>query len=275
MRSGRPSWGPREVGAVVLGLTVACVAPGARAKEPTVSPPARSAERTHAVVSGDTLWALARRFGVRVDAIVTVNRLPSAHVVLRPGQRLIIPPATGTGRWRPTPAALRAAERTARRPAAARVPESLVLAVPDWTPDPPAFAWPVEGPVTSTFGRRPTGWHHGIDIKAAPGTPVLAAAAGVVVTSEVAPRYGRVVRVEHGDGFVSVYAHNDRNLVVPGDRVGAGETIATVGRTGRATTDHLHFEIWREGHAYNPLYLLPLPPGIAQVDLTNENPTDE
>jgi murein DD-endopeptidase MepM/ murein hydrolase activator NlpD len=55
----------------------------------------------------------------------------------------------------------------------------------------------------------------------------------------------------------------------------AGETIATVGRTGRATTHHVHFEIKRDGKNYNPLYLLPLPPRIAQVDETDENPPDE
>src|SRR5439155_1291658 len=92
----------------------------------------------------------------------------------------------------------------------------------------------VEGPVTSTFGRRRNDWHTGIDITAEPGTPVRAAAPGVVVMSGVEPRYGRVIKVEHDGGFVTIYAHNDRNLVDAGDRVAAGETIATVGRRARA-----------------------------------------
>ena len=65
-----------------------------------------------------------------------------------------------------------------------------------------------------------------------------------------------------------------KGLVTVGERVAPGATVATVGRTGRATTHHLHFEIRRAGLAYNPLYLLPLPPRIAQVDLTDENPVE-
>ena len=92
------------------------------------------------------------------------------------------------------------------------------------------------------------------------------------MTSGVEARYGLVVKIEHRQGFVTVYAHNDVNLVEVGDRVETGEFIALVGRTGRATTDHVHFEIRRDGRAYNPLYLLPLPPRLAQIDETAERP---
>jgi murein DD-endopeptidase MepM/ murein hydrolase activator NlpD len=155
------------------------------------------------------------------------------------------------------------------------VPPYLELGVPDVDELQATFVWPAEGSVSSTFGRRQTGWHAGIDIKAEPGTPVKAAAPGVVVMSGVQPRYGHVIKIAHEGGFVTVYAHNDRNLVEVGDRVAASETIATVGRTGRATTDHLHFEIRRQGRRYNPLYLLPLPPRIARVEETDDNPSDE
>jgi murein DD-endopeptidase MepM/ murein hydrolase activator NlpD len=74
---------------------------------------------------------------------------------------------------------------------------------------------------------------------------------------------------------VTVYAHNDLNPVAVGDRVAAGEMIATVGKTGRATAYHVHFEIRRGGRAYNPLYLLPLPPRIARVEEMNENHLDD
>ncbi len=163
----------------------------------------------------------------------------------------------------------------APRPAALRPPAYIALAVPDTDELATAFAWPVEGPVTSSFGRRRSSWHRGIDIKAESGTPVHAAAAGVVVMSGVGPRYGRVIKVEHDGGFVTVYAHNDRNLVEAGERVDAGQMIATVGRTGRATTSHLHFEIRHQGRNYNPLYLLPLPPRIAGAEETDDNPLDD
>jgi lipoprotein NlpD len=151
-----------------------------------------------------------------------------------------------------------------------RGPRGLDLTVPDFVETAPPFAWPVDGPVSSTFGRRRSGWHRGIDIKAERGSVVFAAAAGVVVACGVEPRYGRVVKIEHEDGFVTVYAHNEENLVALGDRVAAGDPIATVGRTGRATAHHLHFEIRRGTAVYNPLYLLPLPPRVGQVELTDD-----
>jgi len=142
--------------------------------------------------------------------------------------------------------------------------------VPDFVEAAPPFLWPVEGPVSSTFGRRRSGWHRGIDITADRGAVIFAAAAGVVVTSGIEYRYGRVVKIEHDDGYVTVYAHNDENLVRVGMRVAAGDPIATVGRTGRATADHLHFEIRRNDAVYNPLYLLPLPPRVGQVEESDD-----
>jgi len=246
----------------VLGLLVLAspaFAPGAERDTPP------SPNRAHQVTRGDTLGAIAKRYGVTVAAIVTANGLPSAGTVLKLGQRLVIPGA----------AALMPVRVPPPRPARPKTPGGIVLAVPDFADASPPFAWPAEGPVTSAYGRRPSGWHRGIDIKAERGTPIQAAAAGVVVASRVEPRYGLVIKIAHEQGFVTVYAHNDQNLVEVADRVAAGETIATTGRTGRATTYHVHFEIQRDGQHYNPLYLLPLPPRIAQVDETDENPPDD
>lgn len=134
-------------------------------------------------------------------------------------------------------------------------------------PRPPRtdFIWPVRGPVTSRFGRRGFGaWHRGVDIKTPQGTPIRAAAAGSVVFSGRQSSYGRVIKIAHQDGQSTVYAHNHANLVKAGDRVTAGAVIGTVGRTGRATTNHLHFEIRRQGVAQDPLPLLQRrPPGPA------------
>ena len=157
-----------------------------------------------------------------------------------------------------------------RAPASPRPPTGLTLAVPDFVEGAPAFGWPVEGTVTSLFGRRRSGWHRGIDVKAERGTIIFAAADGTVVVSAVEPRYGRVVKIEHDDGFLTVYAHNEENLVEVGMRVGAGDPIATLGRTGRATAHHVHFEIRRNGSVYNPLYLLPRPRSVSQVEEAGE-----
>jgi murein DD-endopeptidase MepM/ murein hydrolase activator NlpD len=149
------------------------------------------------------------------------------------------------------------------------------LSLPDFGDLLPLFLWPAEGRVSSTFGRRSSGWHRGVDIKAERGAPIMASAPGVVTASGVEPRYGRVVKIEHPNRFVTVYAHNDRNLVQVGDRVLTGQTIAVMGRTGRATAEHVHFEIRHAGLAYNPLYMLPLPPRVAVVEETDADDHDE
>jgi len=126
-----------------------------------------------------------------------------------------------------------------------------------FTPQRPAFIWPVDGRVLSGFGRRDVReWHGGLDIKARPGHTIRAAAPGTVLFSGWQSSYGLVVKIAHADGFSTVYAHNVRNFVRVGDRVEAGTAIAAVGRTGRATTNHLHFEIRRHGRSQNPLPLL-------------------
>jgi murein DD-endopeptidase MepM/ murein hydrolase activator NlpD len=237
-----------------------------------IAPADPAADRVHTVVKGDTLGALARRYGVPVRALVAANRLPDDRVRLRLGQRLVIP-AAGTAPARL--AAPRTTLGTGPRARGPRAPVDLVLAVPDFADELGVFLWPADGTVTSPFGRRRSGWHRGIDIRADPGEPVLAAAAGVVVISAVEPRYGRVIKVEHEHGFTTVYAHNAANLVEVGDWVTPGQRIGSVGRTGRATNHHVHFEIRRDGRVYNPLYLLPMPSRVAHVDESQDEEPDE
>jgi murein DD-endopeptidase MepM/ murein hydrolase activator NlpD len=228
--------------------------------EARVQPP-RTAPVLHLVQRGETLGGLARQYGVTVASVVIANRLKGPRARLQPGQSLKIP------RPGSAPPLLRA-RRTG--PVDEPLPVSLVLAVPDFEDTAPAFRWPVAGVVSSTFGRRRHSWHRGLDIQAEPGAAIVAAAAGVVVASGFEPRYGLMVKIEHEGGFMTVYAHNERNLVEAGEQVAAGQVIATVGRTGRATAEHLHFEIRYDGRVYNPLYLLPLPPRTVQVVLTDD-----
>jgi len=245
----------RAVVAGTLGLAMLASA--------VTAPGDPAADRVHTVARGDTLSALARRYGVSVGALVAANNLPSATVPLRPGQRLAIPPAAGT------------ASRAVPRTRAPRVPVDVVLAVPDFAETLGSFVWPADGAVTSPFGRRRSGWHRGIDIRAAHREPIVAAAEGVVVVASVEPRYGRVLKIEHEHGFTTVYAHNDENLVAVGDWVTPGQRIATVGRTGRATNYHVHFEIRREGRVYKPLYMLPMPARVAHVEDTDADEPDD
>jgi murein DD-endopeptidase MepM/ murein hydrolase activator NlpD len=108
------------------------------------------------------------------------------------------------------------------------------------------------GPRIDPFtGRR--SFHPGLDIDVAWGTPVRAVADGVVTYAGVRKGYGKVVEIDHGDGYMTRYAHNSRLLSHVGERVHAGEVISDVGSTGRSTGPHVHFEVWHDGRVVNPL----------------------
>jgi murein DD-endopeptidase MepM/ murein hydrolase activator NlpD len=127
---------------------------------------------------------------------------------------------------------------------------------------PVALIWPVPGgKLTSGFGVRGARKHEGIDIAAAEGTAVLAAAGGRVIYSGAGVKgYGNLILVRHTGGIVTVYAHNRRNMVKEGDRVQQGQVIAEVGHTGRASGDHLHFEVRRGDTPVDPSRLVSVPP---------------
>jgi murein DD-endopeptidase MepM/ murein hydrolase activator NlpD len=94
--------------------------------------------------------------------------------------------------------------------------------------------------------------HEGIDFIAETGTPIVAAAAGIVVTSEFHPQYGNVIEIDHGNDLLTRYAHASKLLVKHGAIVKRGQKIAEVGSTGRSTGPHLHFEVRYKGAAQNP-----------------------
>lgn len=125
---------------------------------------------------------------------------------------------------------------------------------------------PVEGGwYSSNYGWRidpftgQRAFHEGIDFMAAEGTAIHAAAAGVVVYSDLHPQYGNMIEIDHGNDLISRYAHASKRLVKVGDVVLRGSQIAEVGRTGRATGSHLHFEVRQRGAARNPAQFLQLP----------------
>lgn len=112
--------------------------------------------------------------------------------------------------------------------------------------------------ITSGFGGRADPFnggaanHKGIDFHASVGDPVMAVADGVVSYAGVRGGYGNVVEVDHGNGYVTRYAHNSRLTVRPGDLVRAGQEVAKAGSTGRSTGAHVHFEVWKDGRVMNP-----------------------
>ncbi len=121
------------------------------------------------------------------------------------------------------------------------------------------FIWPVKkGRITSTFHSKKRPEHNGIDIAVPVGTPIYAAADGVVIYSDNwLSGYGNMIIIKHKSNFFTIYAHNSKNLVRKGDRVKKGQKIALSGMTGRATGPHLHFEIRYKDIPVNPLKYLP------------------
>lgn len=114
------------------------------------------------------------------------------------------------------------------------------------------------GYASSGFGSRSdpfsgyNAFHRGVDFNGPRGSDVLTVAEGVVAFSGKKNGYGNVVDIDHGNGYMTRYAHNQQNLMQEGERVKAGDVIAKMGSTGRATGSHVHFEVWLNGKIVNP-----------------------
>jgi len=124
----------------------------------------------------------------------------------------------------------------------------------------PTF-WPVRGFITKGFniagGKNGPSYHPGIDIAVDEGTPVVASASGVVIERGWDDIYGYYVVIDHGFGLKTLYAHNERVVVMKGERVARGQTIAYSGNTGHSSAPHLHFEVLKDNVPVDPMkYLL-------------------
>jgi murein DD-endopeptidase MepM/ murein hydrolase activator NlpD len=114
------------------------------------------------------------------------------------------------------------------------------------------------GWLSSGFGRRPdpfTGrmaWHNGVDFAAPAGEDIISVGSGVVTFAGNRPSYGLTVEIDHGNGYLTRYAHAQELLVEPGEIVNQGQLIALIGSTGRSTGPHVHFEIYKNGRAVDP-----------------------
>jgi len=193
------------------------------------------------VVSGDTFLGIALRYDLTLDELRSRNPGVQPETI-RTGQVLAVSATT-----RSQPAQSQPTIDVARNQAAAKTP------VPARSPE--GFDWPVHGDVIKHFGPRANGTRHdGINIKAALGSTVRAAEAGVVVyAGQSVPGMGRMVMIRHADGYLTAYGHNDMVLVEQGQSVERGQPIAKVGQSGAVNSPQLHFEIRRGSDAIDPL----------------------
>jgi murein DD-endopeptidase MepM/ murein hydrolase activator NlpD len=244
----------RGLGAIIAGmlhLSFLCVVVsnlGGCAFRTAAAPAKRAQGIYHVVRPGENLYRIGKAYDVSHEELARLNRLRAAGQI-RAGQQIFIPGAT-----RELPVEI-------ITPAQAAPKLSSIPQTPSQMPSMPSldqpFIWPISGTINSGFGPRGASFHDGIDIAAPQGTPVRAIDSGEVVYSDQLRGYGNMVILRHADGFVSVYAHNERNLVRQGQQVSRGETIARVGSTGRVTGPHLHFEIRRDNKAQDPLHYMP------------------
>lgn len=186
------------------------------------------------VASGDTISRIAQKYNVGADDILLENQLVSADR-LQIGQQLLIP---GGEPYQIAPRIT--------------APVSNLFTAPS-KPAPSAgskWVWPTDWHVITQY----YGWRHtGVDIDGDYSTYSYAARDGSVIYNGWRGGYGLTVEIDHGDGYVTRYAHHSANLVSVGEYVTAGQAIAKTGTTGRSTGTHLHFEIIKNGRFQNPL----------------------
>lgn len=208
-------------------------------------PPVATDGIIHVVHPGQTLWRIARAYGVDIEEVQRANAITDPTRIEN-GQGLRIPGVDSVRDVPPFPAPI----PDVARPHALEAP--IAAAVGEWT-------WPVPGgEVVGHFGdSRRAHRHAGLDIRTRAGEPVVAARDGRVrYCGDTLRGYGLTVVIDHGDGTSSLYGHNSKLLVREGQDVHAGQEIARVGSSGNATTPHCHFEIRRDDRPLDPLPLL-------------------
>ncbi|MBF0490844.1 MAG: peptidoglycan DD-metalloendopeptidase family protein [Candidatus Omnitrophica bacterium] len=182
----------------------------------------------HKVQKGETLFRVAKSYGVSVEDVISANNIPNAAAI-EIGQLLLIPGAN-------------------------EVKVISTTSTPDENKE--EFIWPIKGKVISYFkDHRGEGINKGVDIQANEGDVVKAVREGKVVLADYMSAYHQTVMIDHGDGFISVYSKNRKLLVKLGEHVSKGDSVAEVGT--EAGKSFLHFEIRKGKEATNPLFYLP------------------
>ncbi len=209
--------------------------------------------RLVATKPGDTVASLAAAYSGTVEGIIAANKLDPHTTQVAPGQLVLVPsdPDVGAAIVKDIPT---------RSPATPAVTFTTTAeSKPVEPPRPassPGFSWPAPGTITTYF----SGWHNGIDVANASGTPVRAVQAGRVVFSGWDNSgYGYMIRIDHGNGLQTLDGHASQLIARVGQYVGKGDVVMLMGSTGHSTGPHVHFSVF-QGSGYsalNPLRYLP------------------
>lgn len=214
---------------------------------------------THKVGKGQTLYRIAKAYGLSVEELMDANRIDDPRE-LKAGELLYVPGA----RQRKTVAEYDAPEpEPAPRPVTAKSsePEKKQPRVVRVGKGSGVLQWPLRGVLYARFGKKGKEPHDGVDLAAPAGQSVKVAAPGTVLFAGEQKGYGLIVIVEHDGGLITLYAHNRDLRVKTGQKVRDGQVVATVGDSGRTSGPHLHFEVRKDGVPVDPLdYLGPVPP---------------
>lgn len=203
----------------------------------------------YTVKSGDTLSEIAAQYGISSDNILSCNNLGAG---LKIGQKIIVPGAKMIAQ-----AEAATTPKIAKAQTGLSLISHLVQSSPSFTQSSPSqaastgkMAWPTVGHIITQY----FSWRHpAIDIANKIGTPVYAAADGVVIFAGWATGYGYSIVIDHGNGLKTRYGHSSKLYVSVGDHVTKGENIMAMGETGWATGPHVHFEVMINGAKVNPL----------------------
>jgi murein DD-endopeptidase MepM/ murein hydrolase activator NlpD len=204
------------------------------------SPPHGMKGVYHVVERHQTLYRICKTYGVDLKEVASLNKIADPSKI-DTGQRIFIPGAKKVLKV-----------EIYIDDVAAEQGEKPKIAYKKRD-----FIWPVEGKITDVFEGVERKRHQGIDIACPIGTPIKASNAGTVLYSNNPIKgYGNVVIIRHSEEYVTVYAHNQVNLVEEGTWAEKGQIIGKVGQTGRATGPHLHFEIRKNNKPLDPLLFL-------------------
>jgi murein DD-endopeptidase MepM/ murein hydrolase activator NlpD len=224
----------------------------------------------HQVQRGQTLWGIAQAYKIELKTLARINNIADTDR-LSVGQKLYI---SGVSKQRPVVSrcpCLSKEPTSDRRVSALSTGNPSQLSLPTSlseqnTVEHFRLIWPLQGVITRDFVQGNGHRHDGVDISAPKDTPIRAAADGKVIYSDWGPGgYGRIVILQHQEDVVTVYAHNQRNLVRVGEFVRQGDYVAAVGKSGRATSYHLHFEVRRKTVPVSPFMFLPSDRQIARA----------